>query len=252
MRRGREWLTRRGFLQVGAAASTFAAIHPLVGCSSRVRVARPAPLPGVTDLVIEEPGIEIGGRDATATALNGTVPGPLLRFRDGEEVALRPGVEVRVDPRDAARTPMTWTRTAPNHGFTTGTPWIPFGYAPAETSVEAQDSDPDSMLSFYRSLLAFRRGHRVWGTGTSRLLSVDDRAIVAFVRENEDERYLVTVNLAPEAREGADPEAVSRGGRLVFGEGRLTVDGDTTRIRLGGHGHAVFELPRRDLGPMTD
>ena len=170
----------------------------------------------------------------------------------GEEVALRPGVEVRVDPRDAARTPMTWTRTAPNHGFTTGTPWIPFGYAPAETSVEAQDSDPDSMLSFYRSLLAFRRGHRVWGTGTSRLLSVDDRAIVAFVRENEDERYLVTVNLAPEAREGAAPGAVSRGGRLVFGEGRLTVDGDTTRVRLGGHGHAVFELPRRDLGPMTD
>ena len=89
MRRGREWLTRRGFLQVGAAASTFAAIHPLVGCSSRVRVARPAPLPGVTDLVIEEPGIEIGGRDATATALNGTVPGPLLRFREGEEVAIR-------------------------------------------------------------------------------------------------------------------------------------------------------------------
>ncbi len=163
----------------------------------------------------------------------------------GEEVALRPGAVVRIDDRDAARTPMTWTREAPGHGFTTGTPWLPFGEAPAETSVEAEDADPGSMLSFYRSLLSFRRGHRVWGTGTSRLLPVDDRAIVAFVRENEEERYLVAVNLAAEPRHGrATASTVTSGGRLVLGGGALTVDGPTVDIQLGATGHAVFELGR--------
>ena len=74
--------------------------------------------------------------------------------------------------------------------------------------VEAEEADPGSMLSFYRSLLAFRRGHRVWGTGTSRLLPTDDRAIVAFVRENEEASYLVAVNLASEPRRGTAQSTV--------------------------------------------
>lgn len=160
----------------------------------------------------------------------------------GEEVALRPGTTALIDLRDAARTPMTWTREAPNHGFTTGTPWLPFGDAAAATSVDAQDADPESMLAFYRSLLAFRRGHRVWGTGASRVLPVDDRAILAFVREDEGERYLVAVNLASEARGGSTQGAGAASGRLVLGEGTLTADGETTRIQLGASGHAVFEL----------
>ena len=162
----------------------------------------------------------------------------------GEEVALRPGATARIDDRDAARTPMTWTLEAPGHGFTTGTPWLAFGEAPAETSVEAEDADPGSMLSFYRSLLAFRRGHRVWGTGTSRLLPIDDRAIVAFVRENEEERYLVAVNLASEPRRGTAPSTVPPGSRLVLGEGSLASDGATIHIQLGAGAHAVFELRR--------
>ena len=160
----------------------------------------------------------------------------------GEEVALRPGAATPIDVRDSARTPMTWTRDAAGHGFTTATPWLPFGEAPAETSVEAEDANPDSMLSFYRSLLAFRRGHAVWATGASRLVPLDDRAIVSFVRENDQESYLVAVNLASDPREGVAPSPVASGGRLVLGEGSLAVSGGNMNVKLPANGYAIFQL----------
>ena len=160
----------------------------------------------------------------------------------GEEVALRPGTAIRVDTRDSARTPMTWTRDAAGHGFTTGTPWIPFGEAPSDTSVEAEDADPESMLSFYRSLLAFRRGHPVWATGTSRLLELDDPGLLAFVRENDEESYLVAVNLASEPREGSAADPLPAVGRVVLGEGTMAVANGNVTVKLGANGHAVFQI----------
>lgn len=41
------------------------------------------------DLSIGEVDLPINGRNAKATTINGTVPGPLLRFREGEEAILR-------------------------------------------------------------------------------------------------------------------------------------------------------------------
>ncbi len=43
---------------------------------------------GVYDLVIEEKTVNFTGRDRTAMAINGSVPGPLLRWREGEEVTI--------------------------------------------------------------------------------------------------------------------------------------------------------------------
>lgn len=45
--------------------------------------------PGIFNLLIRKETIQIGGRNATATTINGTVPGPLLRFREGETVTVR-------------------------------------------------------------------------------------------------------------------------------------------------------------------
>lgn len=50
-------------------------------------VASPATA-GVYELVIEEKTVNVTGRDRTAMAINGTVPGPVLRWREGEEVTI--------------------------------------------------------------------------------------------------------------------------------------------------------------------
>ena len=158
----------------------------------------------------------------------------------GEEIGLRPGAQIIVDDRDAQRTPMTWTREAPNHGFTNGKPWIAFGDAPASTAVDAEDADPSSMLTFYRQLLAFRRGHAVWGTGTVTLVPLDNVSLVAFVREDAEEAYLVAVNLSDESQEGrADGP---REGRRVFGAGTLANDAGKLRVSVPGRTGAIFKL----------
>jgi alpha-glucosidase len=159
----------------------------------------------------------------------------------GEEVGLRPGTQIVVDRRDSARTPMTWTR-APGHGFTSGKPWIAFGEAPAETSVEAEDADPDSMLAFYRALLAFRRGHAVWGTGTLKILDLGNERILGYLREAPDEAYAVVVNFSEEDQEGASAD-LPAAGALAWGEGTLGAGaGGGGRVKVFARGSAIFKL----------
>lgn len=163
----------------------------------------------------------------------------------GEELGLHPGTDVVVDSRDSARTPMPWTN-APGHGFSTGKPWIGFGDAADQTNVEAEDADPNSMLTFYRSLLAFRRGHSVWGTGDMRLVDIDNPAILAFVRRNNEEAYLVLASVADDPQEGAGSATDIRPGDLVWGNGTAVVsegvEGATLRVTLPASGSAVIRL----------
>ncbi len=60
--------------------------------------------------------------------------------------------------RDECRLPMRWD-AGPNAGFAppSATPWLPVHAASPTTNVAAQEGDPGSLLSCYRSLLALRR-----------------------------------------------------------------------------------------------
>ncbi|TAK00444.1 MAG: hypothetical protein EPO39_15560, partial [Candidatus Manganitrophaceae bacterium] len=46
-------------------------------------------LAGEYRLVIDETPVNITGRERTAMTINGAVPGPVLRWREGEEVTLQ-------------------------------------------------------------------------------------------------------------------------------------------------------------------
>ncbi len=161
----------------------------------------------------------------------------------GEELGLRAGRGVVVDTRDSARTPMGWTRAA-GHGFTTSaTPWLEFGEAIDDTNVEAEDGDPASMLTFYRQLLAFRRGHAVWGTGDMVMLDVDNPSILAFVRKNDEEAFLVIETFAEDDQEGSVATGeVTTAGTIVRGDASVRLDGGTLRLKVPGGGSAIARL----------
>src|SRR5437879_13805352 len=59
--------------------------------------------------------------------------------------------------RDPGRTPMPWS-SGPGAGFTTGKaePWLPIGDATA-CNVEAQRTDPNSVLHLCRDLISLRK-----------------------------------------------------------------------------------------------
>ena len=90
-----------------------------------------------------------------------SLPGIAFIYQ-GDEIGMRdgPGHDPPYDRagRDAHRHPMQWDAT-PNGGFTTGEPWLPL-VDPAERNVASQRDDPESLLSLYRDLLAWRRKQR--------------------------------------------------------------------------------------------
>ena len=57
--------------------------------------------------------------------------------------------------RDNARTPMQWS-SEKNGGFSEANPWFTVNDNYTEINVESQVNDPDSVLSFYKSLIEFR------------------------------------------------------------------------------------------------
>lgn len=86
-------LTRRRFLQALAALGLLGGWRSLVPAYARPTGGGEATPLRVTkrgvDLVIARTPIDIGGRVGSALTINGTVPGPLLRFREGEVATLR-------------------------------------------------------------------------------------------------------------------------------------------------------------------
>ncbi len=61
--------------------------------------------------------------------------------------------------RDGERTPMQWD-TSKNAGFTTSnTPWLPVPPSYKQRNVEVESKNPNSILNFYKQLIALRRDH---------------------------------------------------------------------------------------------
>ena len=90
-------LDRRAFLRFGGAAGLLAGLDTLVPGYARfglgnLRNSSPQILDGSLgpiDLTIAETPVRIGDRMGTATTINGTLPGPVLRFREGDEAVIR-------------------------------------------------------------------------------------------------------------------------------------------------------------------
>ena len=92
-------MTRRVLLQRAAAAGGCAAlahIAPAFAWADTTRAAVPFTAPtqaasdsNVIDLAIADLALPIDGRTGSAMAVNGTIPGPLVRLREGQEAVLR-------------------------------------------------------------------------------------------------------------------------------------------------------------------
>lgn len=96
--------------------------------------------------------------------------------------------------RDNGRTPMQWS-DAPHAGFTTGTPWI--GVVDNYTAINAADqvNDPDSIFSWYRTLVALRKQYKVISEGRIEMLCPDNAELLAYRRWTDEEELLVVCNL---------------------------------------------------------
>ncbi len=160
-----------------------------------------------------------------------TLPGvPFIYY--GEELGLPNGSG---DADEEKRTPMPWDETQ-NAGFTTGTPWYAFSSDDEALTVAAQEANPDSVLNWYKSLIALRNARPALSEGTLTLGEQAAPSVLAFVRESEGERVLVLANFDDETQ--VDTSAYAGATELLTG---ATV-GET--LTLGELGLAVLELNR--------
>ncbi|HSB15793.1 MAG TPA: maltose alpha-D-glucosyltransferase, partial [Bryobacteraceae bacterium] len=134
--------------------------------------------------------------------LNGLLfsfPGtPIIYY--GDEIGM--GDNIYLGDRNGVRTPMQWSADR-NAGFSRCFParlYSPvimdpvYGYE--AVNVEAQQSDPSSLLNWMRNMIALRKLFKVFGRGTVEFLHPANRKVLAYLRRHEHDRILCVANLS--------------------------------------------------------
>jgi len=121
-------------------------------------------------------------------------------------------------------------------------------------NVEAQQSDPSSLLNWMRNMIALRKLFRVFGRGTIKFLNPGNRKILAYLRQYEGEQILCVANLSRFAQpvdldlaslEGSNP--VEMLGYVEF----PAIGRHPYRLTLAPYAFLWFELQRKPEGAET-
>lgn len=100
--------------------------------------------------------------------------------------------------RDGARTPLPWNMANRCAGFSTEEPWLPVDERHLSMTIETQEQGPDSVLNFYRHMIALRQDSDVLRRGDIRFLDGPDELLV-FERDLHGERLICAFNLTDRA-----------------------------------------------------
>ncbi|MDR1568738.1 MAG: alpha-glucosidase [Streptococcaceae bacterium] len=103
--------------------------------------------------------------------------------------------EVSWYSRDNARVPVSWENKA-NSGFTSGVPWLDVRPNCSRINVADEAVDPNSVLNFYKRLIALRKSKRIFSQGDFRLLLAGDENVFSYLRSNKNEQLFILVNLS--------------------------------------------------------
>ncbi len=194
--------------------------------------------------------------------LNGilfSLPGtPIIYY--GDEIGM--GDNVYLGDRNGVRTPMQWNSDR-NGGFSRANPAMLYspvimdpvwGYQ--ALNVEAQESEPSSLLNWMRNMIALRKLFRVFGRGTLRFLAPSNRKVLAYVRTLDGEQVLCVMNLSRYAQpvdldlaDLAGMKPVEMMGYVEF----PVVTREPYRLTLGPYGFFWLEMhAAEDGGRLAD
>ena len=97
--------------------------------------------------------------------------------------------------RDNARTPMQWD-DSDNAGFTTGKPWFRVSDRYKEINVKQALADKESIFYYYKKLIELRHKESLLTEGNYQLLLPEDEKIFAYLRNTENETWLIAANMS--------------------------------------------------------
>lgn len=117
---------------------------------------------------------------------------PQSNLRDPREF-LEPGIGVGRDPQ---RTPMRWTNEKYG-GFSKREPWLPMGDGVDAINVDTQKNDPDSLLIFYKKLIALRQQEAALCCGDYIPVGVTEH-MICYERRDNSKEFIIALNLGNE------------------------------------------------------
>ena len=141
--------------------------------------------------------------------------------------------------RDNARTPMQWTGEE-NAGFTAGTPWLRVNSNYTAINVEKETIDPNSVLNFYKKLIALRKDPEYKETvvyGALEPFMEDRHNLMAYYRKG-DKTLLVVGNYQWDEQEITLPSECKK--VLINNYPDMVLDGNL--VKLHGYQVLVVEL----------
>ena len=172
----------------------------------------------------------------------------------GDEIGM--GDNVYLGDRNGVRTPMQWTSDR-NARFSRADParlYSPvimdpiYGYQ--GLNVEAQERDGSSLLQWMKNLIGLRKLFPVLGVGSMRLLEPENRKVLAYIRELENDAILCVANLSRSVQP-VELDLAPFAGFVpieVLGYTEFPIIGERPYfLTLGPYGFYWFELQRRDL-----
>jgi alpha-glucosidase len=102
--------------------------------------------------------------------------------------------------RDGERTPMQWN-TGVNAGFSETKPWLPVPPTYKTHNAASESANPDSILAFYKKLLALRHTNSALLDGKYVPLNENDPNVLSYLRQYKDQTVLVALNMSGKAQE---------------------------------------------------
>ncbi len=177
-----------------------------------------------------------------------SMPGtPVIYY--GDEICM--GDNFYLGDRDGVRTPMQWSSRR-NAGFSEANPqklFLPViidpDYSYETVNVENQEKNLSSMLWWMKRVIAMRKKFKAFGRGSMKQVECANSKVFAFVREFEEQKILVVINLSRfsqsallglENYTGFVPEE-------VFSHNSFPkISADKYSFTLGPYGYFWFEL----------
>lgn len=103
--------------------------------------------------------------------------------------------ELSFSCRDNGRTPFQWDNT-PNAGFSSGTPWLKVNPNYTEINAATQEKDPNSVLNYFKKVIALRKQEKTLVYGKYTLLDAKNPETYAYTREMDGQKILVLLNFS--------------------------------------------------------
>ena len=172
-----------------------------------------------------------------------SMPGTPVLFY-GEEIGM--GENLAIGGREAVRSPMQWTADD-NGGFSQAkarrltAPVVDDGYSPQFVNVAEQRHDPDSLLSFIRTLIRIYRNSSEIGWGTFEVLDQPNSAVLAHSVTAAEGRMVALHNFSPNPISVGlsipETDASTRLVDLLEGGEVVLSDSGAAEFELGGYGY---------------